>query len=290
MRLRRKEVVMYTVMGEDAAVVIIGPNEAKKVWGVKSLSLRTLQRQEDTFRNKNLLGALESVFDVIGIEEAYAPNIAANSAAVVHAEVIRSHSIKFGTRGALEKKLLWRNYEIPADGIMLPRGEAFVMSAAGYPVLIAEGGEYMIVAHAGRDSLIDRALVGSGERSRQNMSVVTAIMERFWQYKISPSLVSFRVMFAMPSSAFVHHFEHSVPGKFNRKLLQFLQKSAPNAIGEETGESFCLDLGALIMEQGIDAGVSETVVTESLEDHPELAYARDGGDPTRRNLIVVKHL
>ncbi len=278
---------MYIDKGVPISTVTLGPDEALKKWKITNLSLKHLQRQENTFRNYEMMHLLHTIFSILEIEEAYAPHVSAQSANIVEAQDVRLNRIVLRGPG---KKFLWRNNHLRADGLILPPGKAFIMSASGCPVLIATGCGHMIVAHAGRESLIDRKFIETGIKSRPQVSVVGSIVQKFWEYNIHPTRLCFHVMYAIPPSEFVHHLDHPIYGEYNRKLITYLLCRCPSAIFGQNPTKFHLNLGALIIKQSYDYGVSDVVVTDCLDEYDDLTYTRKSGvDATLRNLIVVKH-
>jgi len=217
----------------------------------------------------------------------YAPHVSVQSAKVVEAQMVKLNRIALIGPG---EKSLWRNNFLGADGIVLPRGDAFMMCAGGCPVLIATGENHMIVAHAGRESLIDREFIKTGVRSRPQTGIVDSIVQKFQEYHVHPAQLRFHVMYAIPADEFLHHLNHKIYGEYNRKLLAYLRSKWPRAISSENSTEFCLDIGSLIIGQSYDALVSDVVVTDYLDEYPDLTHTRKkGSSATLRNLIAIKH-
>ena len=186
--------------------------------------------------------------------------------------------------------VLHRDRSIPADGIFVRRGHAFVMSGKGCPVIIAASDEYLLVAHAGRDSLIDRGAV-VGENTRENVSVVESIVEAFQERGVPANEISMRMEFAIPAAVFEHRFD-GVDGDHNRRLCELIRdpkKGWPSAISKNGGNSFFLDLEALFEEQTRQAGVTDALAENSLAEFPFLAHTRNGQNPCPSNLFIFKH-
>lgn len=244
-------------------------------------SLRTLQRQEDVKRNEHLTRGVREALRKMGVYKAYAPHIAPASARIVDTRALNER-IDLG-----EGFILQRNNLLPADGLFVGKGYAFVMSSWGCPVIIATADEQMIVAHAGRDSLIDRGAV-VGEPTRKHVSVVDAIIEAFSERGIPPSKIAMNMNFAVPAAAFGHRLDDECPGApYNRALLTFVRERWPLA-AVSTDEKMFLDLGCLCEEQAFRAGVQNVWATNSLSEFPALAHTHDGKGADRRNLFIVK--
>ncbi|GEM_PF-2485050 len=278
-------IVITSEHDRASVIAALGPKDAGK-YGVGTWSLAGLQTAQDVPRAQKLSRALGEVFEALDIKNAYAPQVSQNSAYILTKGTLRRARIDLGGR------YLWRNPELRSDGIFLDAGDAFIMSAAGCPAIIATAKSYMVVAHAGRDSLIDRQKILRGKRSRWYDSVVDAIVDNFRMKGVGAEEIILHTGFAIPSKYFWHDFDHIQWGFFNRKLLRFFRKQWPRAVGRYDERGFTIDLSGLIKDQAVSAGIKEkNVITgDSLERYPELAHTRDGKDPARRNLIIIKRV
>lgn len=267
-----------SVGGEEVMIGAMCPNETEK-YGLKTWSLRGLQSREDAEKQVPLITGLRATLQRMGVHRGYAPNVIAFSARVVDTAVLKER-IKLG-----ENIDLYRS-RLPADGVFIRRGHAFVMSSAGCPIIIAVAGELMVVAHAGRDSLVDRGAV-RGVSARKHVSVVDAIVEEFAERGILPDRISMCMIFAIPASVFEHRFGHRTYGRYNRALWSFIVERWPSGAISQNGSMF-LNLENLFEEQTRQAGIKDVRMTNSLAEFPALAHTHDGGDTSRRNLFVVK--
>ena len=252
--------------------------------GSEGWSLRSLQTQDDVGRS-NLSKGVYKVLKELHVERAFAPHVVPASANVININML-IESINLGGN-----VVLYRNSSVPADGVFLGTGHAFVMSSAGCPVIVAKAGRQMIVAHAGRDSLIDRGLV-LGKPTRKLSSIVYAIMEAFSERGANADETSMCMLFSIPSSKFEHRFDHPEYGTYNRALSDFIENRWPSGIRKNDNGVF-LDLENIFLEQTREVGIHQNAwVDHSLaeHEHKDLAHTRDGKDPRRRNLIVVKRL
>ncbi|HUQ30379.1 MAG TPA: hypothetical protein VM103_02550 [Candidatus Paceibacterota bacterium] len=260
----------------------LGPSQTK-AYDVPCWSLKGLQCAQDKPSQKMLVNALYTELNMQEIRTAYAPHVAPQSGVVVGVEAIRKNHIRLGNNTEL-----FRNKDVPADGTFLKPESAFVMSAAGCPVIIAVAGEHMIVAHAGRDSLIDRFVVAGRDASRTDFSVVHAIVRTFVETKCVEKAeeIAMCMAFAIPPMVFCHPFADTVFGEYNRKLASFASSRwEGGAIITKNGVH--LDLQAIFHAQAREVGVERTWVTHSLAEHTDLAHTRDGVNRDRRNLIIV---
>jgi hypothetical protein len=255
------------------------PKDAKE-FGVPNWSLRSLQSNEDVFKQSALVRGLRTIFEKAGVQEACAPNVASASAAIIQDYRLTSR-IRLGS-----SMYLFRNKSLPADGLFLDPGMALVMSLAGCPFIIAESGQHLIVAHAGRDSLVDRGAV-IGSPMRKHISVVLAIINAFEKRGVSTDRLTMSMHFAIPTLVFMHRFDHYEFGEYNQSLFKFIVGRWPGC-AHKNGTGMFLDLEALFVSQALEVGIRHAWALNSLAQYPDLAHTRDGQDPQRRNLFVIK--
>ncbi|MDP2665457.1 MAG: hypothetical protein Q8P23_02300 [bacterium] len=268
------------VIGGSCTVsTVFGPSDAE-FYEIQSWSLKPLQRQEDVPNNRVFSEVLSYVLSHVGVKTAFAPSIAHASANIVDTADLKDKIfLGDGVR-------LYRNKDLPADGIFLEPNETFVMSAAGCPVITATGDGHMIVAHAGRDSLIDRGAV-LGEPTRKHLSVVHAIIDAFKERGVPAKDVDMCMQFSISTEVFAHEFDHPQYGRYNRQLGEFVDAWWPDCTARKNGSLF-LNLEYVFMQQAARVHVASARATERLDKHPELAHTHDGEDPNRRNLFIVK--
>ena len=265
------------VGGLFVVIHAFSPNDAPK--GLPSWSLKSMQNQQDADNNPRLVDGIYFALHQIGACRAFSPNVVPASAQIIDSTVLKPISLG-------NNFVLHRDKNIHADGIFLKPGEAFVMSGAGCPIIIATGGDQMIVAHAGRDSLIDRGAV-IGNPTRKHVSVVHSIIDAFKEKGIPVSEISMCLEFSIPADVFEHQFDHPQHGEYNRALATFINKKWSGCtLGN--GNSMFLDLESVFLKQTIEAGVQRWTAEKSLSEYTEFCHTRDGKDPNRRNLIVVK--
>lgn len=270
----------FLVGGLPLTVGVACPNEAEKN-GITSWSLKPLRNKHAVIDERSpLVAGLRKTLRKMGTHYVYAPNVTTFSARIVDTRVPwRRLSVGDG-------RFLHVSDFCSADGVLLSRGRSFIMSGSGCPIILASGENNVVVAHAGRDSLIDRGAVG-GKPTREHVSVVDAIVDAFAKRGTRPPQIEMLMLFSIPAAAFGHPLDHPIHGKHNRLLADFLRRW-PDSHHIVDKTAMYLDLEGLFLAQAEQAGVSKAHVAHPIGQHPELAHTRDGKDPSRRNLIVVK--
>ena len=264
----------------EATVGVLCPDDAQKRQ-ISSWSLRPMQTQQDAHKNPDLVRGLRDALSRMGVHRAYAPSVSWANARIVDNRIL-SEKIPLG-----DGVVLHRNRSVRADGVFIEVGQAVVMSVAGCPPVIAAGSEQMLVAHAGRDSLIDPNAI-TGKEPRKNISVVNAIVEAFEERGISADKIAMCMLFAISAEIFEHKFDgHGA--EYNRALATFVAEKWPRGAIQKRN-SVCIDLEEIFLHQALQAGVHHAWVAHSLAKFPAFAHTRDGHPdaPRRRNLIVVK--
>jgi hypothetical protein len=261
-------------LGDSAvfAVRAYSPDDAK-AFGIDNWSLKLTSQ-------KGLKAALASVFQQIGVHDVYAPNIKpANARIMTIAEFNEPIKLADDVR-------LYRNQDFPADGMSLDVGETTALIIGGCPIVLATAGEHTIVAHAGRTSLLDPGMI-LGKPTRKNVSVVDSIVETFAKWAVTREEIIMRMMFAIPADVFEHPYDHPKYSEYNNALTKYIKTRWPDCSMQMNGSLF-LDLEDVFKRQAVDAGVKRAYATDSLAQHRALAHTRDGNNPARRNLIVIK--
>lgn len=259
------------------SISIFGPSDATSL-GLRSLSLGPLQRQPDVHVNQLLAHTLSKELTELEVRDAFAPHVAPASGRIVPKTDLK-HTIRLGNAN------LHRNNEINADGVFIEQNEAFVMSSAGCPIIVASGDEYNIVAHAARDSLLDRDTVIGNSVVREHLSVVGTLVEAFKKERVPASRVYMTMLFAIPALKFEHSVDHPKYGEYNRALIDLVDTRWPGSIVQKDGKTF-LDLEQVFIGQAREAGISAVSAMCSLGEYPHLAHTC--ADPEKRNLIIVR--
>lgn len=182
-------------------------------------------------------------------------------------------------------RVLYRNPDLPADGVPIASGEAFVISPSSCPITLMERAGTALGLHTGRDCLIDRELVmyGRPATGRKYHSICFAAL----QYLQEPREVQVKVLWSVPGHRFPHPLEGPTHGDFNQKLHKLLVGRWGADCAPMRGGVFYLDLPKLIKAQCLEFGVPE--------DHIDLTHAyqgpegtwQEGKAGTPRNLLVL---
>lgn len=263
----------------SAAISVSGPDDAKD-HGLDNWSLKPLQKQWDVRGNRALAVNIARELGAIGAAEAFAPHVAPASAQIAQAADLTDHIV------LRQGVVLHRNQSLPADGLFLRPEQTFVMSGAGCSIILAAGGDHLIVAHAARDSLIDRGAV-EGTPTRKHVSIVNNIVEELRKRGVPLDAIRMAMLFAIPAKDFEHDGQHPTYGAYNRALFDFVNTRWPGGILQTEGKT-CLDLEQIFIEQVRREGIRTAWAESSLSSFPELAHTRDGKGTERRNLLVVK--
>lgn len=276
---------MITLENDSFLVSALGPNEAKFYeHSLSNWSLKNLQMPIDAESNRPLANAISNVFEILNVTQAWAPSVASANATIIDCkDLIHGISLK-------GHRMLYRNPDVPADGIFLERGGTFVMSSAGCPLIVATAGDEMITAHAGIHSLVDEAMYTS-QTPRQHESVVFSIIEALMRSvdNLEPKDIKMWVLFSIPTPAFTYRFGSSQYGMRNRLFINALKANYPECVIERQHDNCAqIDLETLIMMQTAKKDVTNVFISDSLSKHPELTHTRKGTDYKKRNLIVVR--
>jgi hypothetical protein len=160
------------------------------------------------------------------------------------------------------------------------------MSAAGCPVIVATAADQCIIAHAARDSLIDRDAV-AGKPGRKHLSIVHAIVDEFGKQRLPPTSIDMAMLFAIAARKFEHSMYHPTYGDYNRRLIHLVDTRWPGGIVYKDGLSF-LDLEQVFVGQAREAGIKAVGAMGSLASYPHLVQTCVGEDAGKRNLILIK--
>ncbi|MEX1026560.1 MAG: hypothetical protein WD049_00920 [Candidatus Paceibacterota bacterium] len=182
---------------------LIGPANVRLYGAPFNWSLAPLQVAGDEINAPGLMkhlaqAALEA--DLLPYSYIWAPNPSAFNAKVVDAtdktfpEVVGNDYIHI-RRG------------VDADGVVVPHGHSGMIASADCPTIVVTNKSVgVIMAHAGRDSLIDRVALQEIREPRHHFSVVDAIAER-----IPPNVRGQTEVF-ITCGIGADHFAHPVGG------------------------------------------------------------------------------
>ena len=247
-------------------------------------SLKHLRTPEDVRTHPAEATRLGRVLASHGIKRAYAPHVAASSALVV-------------SRSSLTDVLelpywvqLFRNARLPAAGTDLDPGDAFIMSGGGCPVVIAIGENLCIVAHASRDSLLDRVHIMTGKKSRKYAGVLNAIVgfaARKKNTPLRPQEMDLHWHLTIPACRFAHRLDNPKFGHANRMLEQYVVRHW----GQEIipGPDYFLSVSKLIHAQGTAACFKNLVGGEDIPEDGPFGYTGHPREDMRqvRSLNIV---
>jgi hypothetical protein len=207
------------------------------------------------------------------------------------AQVVETRKLSTVIRNPGGKFRLHRNRADPADGLVLGIGQAFVASVAGCPVIVASGHvqtgtAYCIVAHAGRESLIDEGVLWA-QPTRLRLSVVDEIVWAFEQRGVARRHISMTMLFAVPALSFEHDPSHAIHGPKNRKLIEFADRMWPGSVIKKNGTAY-LDLEQIFLAQARKQELGGRAwVGPNLNVFPSLTHTRKPGCRDARNLIAI---
>lgn len=180
-----------------------------------------------------------------------------------------------------------------ADGCFVPKGEAFCLTSADCPVVVAYDRQQTVLfaLHAARDSLIDRRFMEHGIRGRKHPGILHALISEMQRYHVATSDVFLSVICGI-RSGFTHPVDHETHGEYNRKLLR-LCRLYEGAVDEKTGsiDMYALVRGIAVENLGIPGEnvLFDNIDTATDQCEGEFLWASARRDPSQRNLVVVHH-
>lgn len=244
----------------------------------KGWSLAEIQEQQDVEDHPLLSEGLRNALREMGIHRCYAPNVSAFSGEVISPIDLR----KWLNLG--KNIVVYRDRSIGADGIRVPRGHALIASGRGCPFIVATGGDYMFVAHAGFRSLVDFSAASGEKPQRTNMGIVYSLAEAFQMLAVSIEEITMRMEFAISAGVFEYRFD-GPDGPRNRELSEFVRKHWPAAV-TRTNNGVCFNLEVLFEKQACQVGVTDALAENSLAEFPYLVNSRNS---EKSNLLIFKH-
>jgi len=210
----------------------------------------------------------------LGVFRAYAPFAPAMSARIADPCALQDELIALP--GGIQ---LYRSHT-EADGLRLDEpGIAAIFAPGGCGVILAEH----VVAHAGRESLIDRQGLCDGVPSRPHFSIVDAVAERLRRAGVRIEDTPFHFLFPLPASEFTH------PADEYRAYLRY-GRGLGSLIAWEQEDGIHLDIGRLALaqarEEGFAADRAPRCVLPVWGVH---GYTRHPNEAlrTHRNLVIV---
>ncbi len=259
-------------------------------WSLRQLTDENEKRQRD-FKLK-----LGTALAVQGIRVAYAPRVVAMSGAIIEQDDFPAeHSIELPSGVTLKRTAL------PSDGTFIGKNEAFVMSGGGCPVVIVSGRGICIVAHASRDSLLDRIrMLGTpDEKPREHFSLIDAIAAKVRARGFDPKDMTLRALLQVPSECFGHPMRPDLEPdwrtkrKYNVVMHGWVNDLFGRGIAVERDGISYLSIGKLIARQAALAGFEHILVDElPLPADGPYAHTRHPDQELKklRNLAIVHRI
>lgn len=239
-------------------------------------SLANLYSQEDAENDPAFAERLGKVLADRNIKRAYGPSVIFHSGHIVEREELTTEITLPG--GAK----LFRRKDLPADGVPIRRGEAFVMSGAGCPPVIIAGKGFCLPMHGSRDTLVDRASL-AGNPPREHSSVIHAGVAFLKEkYGVDVRHLALCGGFHIRPSEFTHPFNHPKYGETNARLFEHLLFTYGANIMNNEGD---LDMAELALGIARDIGIPYAEFGDPLPKRA--ATTRDGREEFWRNLVLV---
>ena len=259
---------------------LIPPNPRKGL----NWSLANFYSQEDAEQQPALAKRIADELIKRDVRRAYAPSVAHHSARIVDREEL---STCIELPGGV---LLFRNKDLPADGVPIRRKEAFIMSGAGCSPIVVAGKGYCVPIHGSRETLIDRSKFDPTSTSRDHESVIHAVVDFLRrQYKVKPEHLSLRGGLYIAADKFEHPYDHPEHGVLNLALYDYLF-DLYDGFELMAGSRGHLDLGELAMTIARKVGIPKkntsfaqtlpegAVTTRNQSEYPGAPW---------RNLVIV---
>jgi hypothetical protein len=280
--------VMRTIGQGMRFTAVCIPPDARGGWSLKDLYGQEALDRDPAFRTRLGTALASSTGSTV-----YAPSVGFHSAAILPDARQLKRRIEFPNGITM-----YRNRELPADGVFLKPGQAFVMSAAGCMTAIAAGSNdenesFLLAFHMSRDSALDRKLILEGTASRPHRSVVEAAVDALADRGVAPEHMAIRGYFSLPPECFDHPFEHPEHGEYNQLMAGYVAEhwGAVCVSVEDTdeGESALLDMQQLLAHQAYRLGVRDVSFEHGLKLSGPFAHTRHPVERLRRerNLCIV---
>ncbi len=256
-----------------------------------NLSLKDLYTQDQLANNVELAEALAIKLKALDSVRAYGPTAAAMSGRIA----LRPQRAFVDQIRLPLKRKLYRNKAFGCEGTVLRLNESLVFSAKGCLLLVASGldsrGEpFVIGAHAGRDSLIDRKKLDTGERSREHFSVVHAMSEAVWQLGAGPRTMKLYILFSISADELIHELDHSDEKmkKGNERMRDYLKRFG-GYVSFEQGMNLHVDIAELAKAQASTALFGDAEILRSIPTGGPFSTTRhpDQEIRNRSNLVLL---
>ncbi len=187
-------------------------------------------------------------------------------------------------------------FGVKADGVELSSAHhGLWISPADCPTLVVYdlSTNRLMAAHAGRDCLIDRHLILSGQVTRRPFSIVDTILQRLDPE--NPLLVKAFVCCGIGPNNFTHPWDHPEYGEDNRAVTNYLIKHYGQGVITGEVRNGCINMRALIRQQFVAGGYELANIED---DHSDTFTDRDQknyrwwscrrGDRERNGVLVAR--
>lgn len=247
------------LLGGAVELRLFGRNNGATDWGIATLTEETARRP--TPESQRTYGMLHGISCHAYVPVLYAPKPSTFNAVICPHDALRvslmnSHEDLEGDPPYNNLVLVCRG--VDADGCDIPVGHAFYIASADCPTIIARSATSgtVIAAHAGRDCLVDRARLKTGNPSRPHESVVDAIVD-FFHRKFSDKPGDLEVVSVCGIAAhnFSHPLDHPTYGDVNRNLVSYMISTYGTTCIHGNTQKGCLDLHNIIRAQFERRGV-----------------------------------
>ncbi len=175
------------------------------------------------------------------------------------------------------------------DAVVLQKGQAAGILTRDCPTIVFYNGKTgeVVIAHAGRDSVLDRKGIAADGQTRQYESVVFSVLAfTGW----NPKDISILVCIGIGAEHFSHPFDYPLFESLNKKMIGWiLQNYGSECVAGEPEEGK-IDLFALIKNQCIKAGIPSGHIQHDGVDtytDPRFWSTRNKTKNNGLNLIVV---
>lgn len=267
--------IEYAINGPPLIIRAYGPEEVRRMNG--SVHDRELSPEFATH--------VTHVLDEMGVDAAYAPFTSVSSALVVE------NARKLSERVRLSPKIsLFRKRRLPTDGLFLEHpGEAVVMETNGPLILASMRHNYVLVAHAGLNSLLDRGVVLQNKSAlRAHLSVVDylydALVERLKERDEVTTGINACLLLATPEDecAIPLTSAHGSDNTYAHDLREYLMREHPQAVSWREDKLF-FNLAEIFLKQASAKHFVKTDVLHTMREFPDLARACSDD----HNLVIV---
>lgn len=226
-----------------------------------------------------------------GVKNIFAPSCKKFNAEIIHTEKLRH---KTRLRGG---QMFHRGYF--ADGVILTaKGDAFFISSADCPTIVAIGKNIAIIAHAGLGCLIDKDKIYNNKPSRKHESVVDSVMEKFIKTRENIDEIQIFITCGIKGANYSYPSYHPQYGNKNKILINYLlRKYSYSLLGDYSNGLISLD--NLIKNQFVLYGVwPKNVILDNIDTYDDknssgeyiwhsCARGRTPEEKKRRNGVLV---